>query len=116
MAARVEMIGVSDGLAFAPLFTAVTSEDVLVVVVVEVLVLVEIRLGHSSRDWIVDCVRRIQVADVRRKSNGNSRWFRLDYSSTEESVRYWLLRARRPVFIYAAETGRAYAHDEQRQF
>lgn len=49
MAARVEVVGVGDGLAFASLLTAVTGENVLVVVVVEVLVLVEMRLGHSSR-------------------------------------------------------------------
>lgn len=48
MAARIEVIGMCDGLAFAPLLTAVCSEDVLVVIVVEVLVLVEICLGHSS--------------------------------------------------------------------
>lgn len=52
MAARVEVIGMCDGLAFAPLLTAVRGEDVLVVIVVEVLVLVEICLGHSSRDGI----------------------------------------------------------------
>lgn len=40
MAARVEMIGMRDSLAFAPLLTAVRGEDVLVVIVVEVLVLV----------------------------------------------------------------------------
>lgn len=48
MAARVEVISMRDGFAFAPLLTAVCSEDVLVVIVVEVLVLVEICLGHSS--------------------------------------------------------------------
>lgn len=58
MAARIEVIGVRDGLAFAPLLTAVTGEDVLVVVVVEVLVLVAVRLGHSSRDWILRYARR----------------------------------------------------------
>lgn len=49
MAARIEVIGMRDGLSFAPLLTAVRGEDVLVVVVVEVLVLVDVRLGHSSR-------------------------------------------------------------------
>lgn len=50
MAARVEVIGMCDGLAFAPLLTTVCGENVLVVSVVEVLVFVEVRLGHSSRD------------------------------------------------------------------
>lgn len=50
MAARVEVIRVRDSLAFAPLFTAVRGEDMLVVVVVEVFVLVDVCLGHSSRD------------------------------------------------------------------
>lgn len=31
MAARVKMVGMGDGLAFAPLLTAVTGENVLVV-------------------------------------------------------------------------------------
>lgn len=51
MAARVEVIRVRNGLAFAPLLAAVRGEDVLVVVVVKVLVLVDVRLGHSSRDF-----------------------------------------------------------------
>lgn len=52
MAARIEMIGMRDGLAFAPLLTAVRGEDMLVVVIVEVLVLVDVCLGHSSRGLI----------------------------------------------------------------
>lgn len=69
MAARVEVIGVRDGLALAPLLTAVAGEDVLVVVVVEVLVLVAVRLGHSSRDLIPVYARgkSRQVADARRE-------------------------------------------------
>lgn len=51
MAARVEVIRVRNGLAFAPLLAAVSSKDMFVVVVVEVLVLVNVRLGHSSRDF-----------------------------------------------------------------
>jgi len=58
MAARVEVIGMRDGLAFAPLLTAVRGEDVLIVVVVEVLVLVNVRLGHSSRSWLLGYTRR----------------------------------------------------------
>lgn len=67
MAARVEVIGMRDGLAFAPLLTAVRGEDVLVVIVVEVLVLVEVRLGHSSRGWILGDVCEKQVAARQRK-------------------------------------------------
>lgn len=52
MAARVEVVRVRVGLAFAPLLAAMCGEDVLVVVVVEVLVLVDVRLGHSSRDSV----------------------------------------------------------------
>lgn len=76
MAARVEVVGVGDGLAFASLLTAVTGENMLVVVVVEVLVLVEMRLGHSSRNWIVGYARRRQVADARRKSKEDHEWIR----------------------------------------
>lgn len=49
MAARVEMIGMGDSLALASLLTAVRGEDMFIVIVVEVLVLIEMRLGHSSR-------------------------------------------------------------------
>lgn len=52
MAARVKVIRVRIDLAFAPLLTAMCSKDVLVVIVVEMLVLVDVRLGHSSRDSI----------------------------------------------------------------
>lgn len=69
MAARIEVIGVRDGLAFASLLAAVASEDVLVVVVVEVLVLVEMRLGHSSWSWVPWCAQVRSVADARRKSS-----------------------------------------------
>lgn len=70
MAARVEMIGMGDGLTFASLLTTVTGEDMLVVVVVEMLVLVAVRLGHSSHSWFLRYVAGKQVADVRRKMNG----------------------------------------------
>jgi len=67
MAARVEVIGMCDGFAFAPLLSTVRGEDVLVVSVVEVLVLVKVRLRHSSRDWILRDARRKQVAARQRK-------------------------------------------------
>lgn len=66
MAARVKVIGMCDGFAFAPLFSTVRGENVLVIRVVEVLVLVEVRLRHSSRDWILRA-RRKQVAVRQRK-------------------------------------------------
>lgn len=49
MAARIEVIRMRDRLAFAPLLATVGGKYVLVVVVVEVLVLVNVRLGHSLR-------------------------------------------------------------------
>lgn len=52
MATRIEVIRVRVGLSFAPLLAAVCGEDMLVVVVIEMLVLVEMCLRHSSRDSI----------------------------------------------------------------
>lgn len=72
MAARVEVIGMCDGLAFASLLSAVRGEDVLVVSVVEVLVLVKIRLRHSSRNWIFRDACRKQVAARQRKGKTTS--------------------------------------------
>jgi len=104
MAARVEVIRVRDSLAFAPLLTAVRGEDVLVVVVVEVLVLVDVCLGHSSRDSIYSGT----VAE--RKSRARRKYVK--YRSTGmtrpgRSIRYWSRGVRRPAFIYGDPVLRA---------
>lgn len=49
MAARIEVVGMRDGFAFAPLFAPVLRENVLSVVVVEVLVLVNV--GHYDVEF-----------------------------------------------------------------
>lgn len=72
MAARVEVIGMCDGFAFAPLLSTVSGEDVLVISVVEVLVLVEVRLRHS--DWILRARRKqVAVRQRKRKTMPNNR-------------------------------------------
>jgi len=111
MAARVEVIRVRDGLAFAPLLAAVRGEDVLVVVVVEVLVLVDVRLGHSSRDSILGdaCEKRVAVRrrlrKVIRSRNDSTRQDRFD----------WSRGSRRPGFIYGDPVRAAHARSARLQ-
>lgn len=106
MAARVEVIRVRVGLAFAPLLAAMCGEDVLVVVVVEVLVLVDVRLGHRSRrfDLSGDGACGEESRSVRRDANcarnNTLSWNGLDREDRLDTIRYWSRGARRREFIY----------------
>jgi len=103
MAARVEVIRVRDSLAFAPLLTAVRGEDVLVVVVVEVLVLVDVCLGHSSRDSIYSGT----VAERKSRARRKIRKVLLDWNDSTEEIDSLLVARRSPTRVYIRRPGSA---------
>lgn len=66
MAARIKMIRMCKSFAFASLFSTMTGEDMLVVIVIEVLVFVNVIVRHSScflkkysKNNSVECKRKI---------------------------------------------------------